>query len=79
MLPKSDEGMHLAKQLIRSSTLVALNYAEARNGESRRDFIHKMKVVVKELREVHELNRQSSRQSSIHTSKNNPSSLNSIL
>lgn len=42
---------HLAKQLIRSSTSAALNYGEARSGESTRDFLHKMKICLKELRE----------------------------
>ncbi len=42
---------HLTKQLIRSSTSVALNYGEARSGESTRDFLHKMKICLKELRE----------------------------
>ncbi len=44
-------AQHLIKQLIRSSTSVALNYGEARSGESTRDFIHKMKICLKELRE----------------------------
>jgi len=42
---------HLAKQLIRSATSVALNYAEAQSGESMRDFLHKLKICLKELRE----------------------------
>jgi four helix bundle protein len=42
---------HLAGQLLRSETSPALNYAEAQSGESLRDFIHKIKVVLKELRE----------------------------
>ena len=42
---------HLAKQLLRSGTATALNYGEAQSGESRKDFIHKMKIVLKELRE----------------------------
>ncbi|MEM0519096.1 MULTISPECIES: four helix bundle protein [Aequorivita] len=42
---------HLTKQLIRSSTSVALNYGEARSAESSRDFLHKMKISLKELRE----------------------------
>lgn len=42
---------HLTKQLIRSTTSVALNYGEARSGESIRDFLHKMKICLKELRE----------------------------
>ena len=42
---------HLAKQLIRSATSAALNYGEAQGAESKRDFIHKMKICLKELRE----------------------------
>ena len=45
-------GEHLAKQIIRSGTSSALNYEEALAGESRRDFTHKIKVVLKELRET---------------------------
>lgn len=44
-------GNHLAGQLLRSGTSPALNYGEAQSGESRRDFIHKIKIVLKELRE----------------------------
>jgi four helix bundle protein len=42
---------HMAGQLIRSGTSPALNYGEAQSGESRKDFIHKIKTVLKELRE----------------------------
>lgn len=42
---------HLTKQLIRSATSSALNYGEAQAAESKRDFIHKMKICLKELRE----------------------------
>lgn len=42
---------HLSKQLIRSSTSSALNYAESQSSESYKDFIHKYKLVLKELRE----------------------------
>jgi four helix bundle protein len=51
-LPKSFAGNHLAGQLIRSGTAPALNYGEAISAESRNDFIHKMKVALKELRET---------------------------
>ncbi len=51
-MPNSKAGNHLAGQIIRSGTSVALNYGEAQGGESRKDFIHKMKVVLKELRET---------------------------
>lgn len=46
-------GSHLLKQIIRSGTSVSLNYGESRGAESRKDFTHKMKLVVKELRETH--------------------------
>ena len=48
---KSFASEHLTKQLIRSSTSVALNYGEARSAESTKDFLHKMKISLKELRE----------------------------
>ncbi len=49
--PSSKAGSHLASQLVRSGTSVSLNYGEAQSAESKRDFIHKMKVILKELRE----------------------------
>lgn len=42
---------HLCKQLIRSATAAALNYGEAQSAESHKDFLHKMKIALKELRE----------------------------
>jgi four helix bundle protein len=51
-LPDTKAGNHLAGQLIRSGTSPALNYGEAQSGESRKDFIHKIKIVLKELRET---------------------------
>ena len=48
----SKSGNHLANQLLRSGTSPALNYGEAQAGESRKDFIHKFKVILKELRET---------------------------
>lgn len=50
-LPNTRAGNHIAGQLIRSGTSPALNYGEAQSAESRSDFIHKIKVVLKELRE----------------------------
>ncbi len=44
-------GNHLAGQLIRSGTSPALNYGESRSAESMKDFIHKLQVILKELRE----------------------------
>ncbi len=43
---------HLVGQIIRSSTSVALNYGEAQSAESKKDFIHKVSIVMKELRET---------------------------
>ncbi len=51
-MPDSKAGSHLSKQLVRSGTSVSLNYGEAQSAESSRDFIHKMKVILKELRET---------------------------
>ena len=50
-LPKTPAGRHMADQLMRSATAGAPNYAEARSGESIRDFIHKLGIVRKELNE----------------------------
>ena len=51
-LPNTKAGNHIAGQLIRSGTAAAPNYGEAQSAESRRDFLHKMKVALKELRET---------------------------
>jgi len=51
-IENSKAGNHLAGQLVRSGTSVALNYGEAQSAESKKDFIHKMKVILKELRET---------------------------
>jgi len=51
-LPKTVWGKYLSGQLIRSGLSPALNYGEARSAESSNDFIHKMKIALKELRET---------------------------
>ena len=50
-LPNTKAGNHTAGQLVRSGTSPAPNYGEAQGAESRKDFIHKMKIALKELRE----------------------------
>ncbi len=50
-MPSTKAENHLSGQLLRSGTSPALNYGEAQSGESRNDFIHKIKIVSKELRE----------------------------
>ena len=52
-MPNTRAGNHLGGQLLRSGTSPALNYGEAQSGESRKDFIHKIKIVLKELRETY--------------------------
>jgi len=51
-LPNTKAGNHLAGQIIRSGTSPALNYGEAQDAESNQDFIHKIKIILKELRET---------------------------
>jgi len=46
------EGRHIAGQMLRSATATAANYGEARGAESRADFLHKLRVVLKELNET---------------------------
>ncbi|MEX0648944.1 MAG: four helix bundle protein [Balneolaceae bacterium] len=52
-LKKTPSGKYLSEQIIRSGTSPGLHYGEAQSAESRRDFIHKIKMVNKELRETH--------------------------
>jgi len=51
-LPNSLSAKHLSGQIVRSGTSPALNYGEAQAAESHADFLHKMKVCLKELRET---------------------------
>ena len=51
VLNKTDIGRHIGGQLARSATSAGANYEEACGAESRADFIHKMQIVLKELRE----------------------------
>ena len=51
-MPNTRAGNHIGGQLIRSGTSPAPNYGEAQSAESRRDFIHKVKISLKELRET---------------------------
>ena len=51
-LPKTPAGRHIAGQIMRSGTSPAPNYGEARGAESHADFIHKLRIVLKELNET---------------------------
>ena len=50
-IPETRLGRHIAGQLVRSGTSPAPNYAEACGAESKRDFVHKLGICLKELRE----------------------------
>ena len=51
-LPNTKAGTHVAGQILRSGTSPAPNYGEALAAESQADFVHKLKVALKELRET---------------------------
>lgn len=51
-LPKTSAGRHIAGQILRSGTSPAPNYGEARGAESTADFVHKLRIVLKELNET---------------------------
>ena len=50
-LPKNRVGNHVGSQLLRCGTSPGANYEEARGAESRADFLHKLGIVLKELKE----------------------------
>jgi four helix bundle protein len=50
-LPDTRLGRHIAAQLVRCGTSPAPNYEEGRAAESRADFVHKLSICLKELRE----------------------------
>jgi len=51
-LPNTRSGNHVAGQILRSGTSPYPNHGEAESAESRDDFIHKLKICPKELRET---------------------------
>jgi four helix bundle protein len=51
-LPRTPAGKHIAGQIMRSGTSPAPNYGEARAAESHADFVHKLRIVLKELNET---------------------------
>jgi four helix bundle protein len=50
-LPNSQLGKHICGQIVRAGTSAGANYEEARGAESNKDFIHKLGICLKELRE----------------------------
>src|SRR5262249_15510029 len=51
-LPTTPLATHISRQLLRAGTAAAANYGEARGAESRSDFVHKLRIVLKELNET---------------------------
>jgi four helix bundle protein len=51
-LPNTLTGKHVSGQILRSGTSPMAQHGEAQGAESRKDFIHKMKIALKELRET---------------------------
>ena len=51
-LPDNTAARHVGRQLLRAGTAAAPNYAEARGAESTADFVHKLKIALKELNET---------------------------
>jgi four helix bundle protein len=50
--PSTAVARHVSAQIVRSGTSPFANYAEAQAAESRQDFVHKLKICLKELRET---------------------------
>jgi len=51
-MPRHSAGRHVSLQLVRSATSAGANYEEARAAESRGDFVHKLGIAAKEMREA---------------------------
>ena len=51
-LPSDYAANHIGKQILRSGTAIGANYEEARGAESRADFLHKLRICLKEARET---------------------------
>src|SRR6516165_9232538 len=51
-LPQNPQAKHIGNQILRSGTAASPNYGEARAAESRADFVHKLKICLKELNET---------------------------
>lgn len=52
VLPGTKSGGHISSQILRSGTSPAANYGEAQSAESQADFVHKLKISLKEIRET---------------------------
>ena len=53
LIERSTAGLHVSNQLLRSATSPLANHAEAEAAKSRRDFVHRLRTSLQELRESH--------------------------
>ncbi len=62
-------GKRMSDQIVRSGSSSALNYGESRSAESGHDFVHKMGICLKELRETY-INLRIIKGAELHSDKN---------
>jgi len=77
-LPNTRAGNHIAGQLLRCGTSSLSNHGEVEAAESRRDFLHKLRICLKELRETKRWLRLVSRVKKLGPSANLVSHLNEV-
>ena len=77
-LPNTRAGNHIAGQLLRCGTSSLSNHGEVEAAESRRDFLHKLRICLKGLRETKRWLRLLSRAKNIGTPANFTSCLNEV-
>jgi len=77
-LPNTRAGNHIAGQLLRCGTSPLSNHGEVEAAESRKDFLHKLRVCLKELRETKRWLRLVSRLKKLGEPANLPVCLNEI-
>jgi four helix bundle protein len=77
-LPNTRAGNHIAGQLLRSGTSPLSNHGEVEAAESRRDFLHKLRICLKELRETKRWLRLVGRTRTLTTPTNLTACLNEV-
>jgi four helix bundle protein len=71
-LPKTPTSRHVGGEMVRACSSSGANYEEACGAESRSDFIHKMSIVLKELKETRFWLRVVHRAEMVESSRANP-------
>jgi four helix bundle protein len=77
-LPNTRAGNHIAGQLLRCGTSPLSNHGEVEAAESRKDFLHKLRICLKELRETKRSVRLVSRLRKLGEPANLPACLNEV-